>query len=78
MKRFILVLAVAAVMAALIVAMAAPAFARTDCDHRHAGTAGYSKWWQDDLTCSASETDGVDGDGNAGWHTGPGYGWGSR
>jgi hypothetical protein len=67
MRSIIRILAAAALVAVLMASSASPAFA-----------GGYSHWWQDKNTGTANETDGVNGDGNKGWHTGPGYGWGSR
>ena len=64
MKRILKVLVVSALMVVLMATTVSPAFAGPSTD----GNA----WWKDKKTGTAQETDGVNGDGNAGWH------WGKR
>ena len=69
MRRILLVLSVALVMAAMMLTNVTPAFAGSS-DHNKDGTPGYSKWWQDKNTGTDKETDGCDRDGSKGYKSG--------
>ena len=64
MKRIIKVLVVSALMVVLMATTVSPAFAGPSQN----GNA----WWKDKKTGTANETDGCNGDGNPGYHSGQG------